>query len=761
MKRAFCLFMVILLLMPLALSGCKVIRGNGSEFCINFLDYIRQKDYEKAYNLLPSAMRAEKSSSTTDKDGVVTNTISLKDFKDKYTAIFDAMELVAMEYSVNNISDGSIVSSVDFTMSYYTDKAGILTDLYTITAEYHGGWQVMWHPNLIFPAMQWGDKLLTGLNYPARGEIFDADGKLLAENISPLTVFITPASLKDDEDRARLRAELLAVPEIAAKFKDAEALDILDRRINSKMSSANVISVYPDSVPDDFIDRVLAIDGVGIDKKSALTTTDLRNYPFDNSLCHILGFASIVQKEDLKELKKVGGDRYDPFYDGDSWLGYSGMEMQYELRLRGEKGSFAYIQGSDGSNRKTLYNIPAKDGEDIHLTVKMDLQKRVEEVVKTVSYTGRIDGVCIVMNPLTCAVEALYSWPDYNPNEFSRGLISEEKWEEMENDPKAPMLNRAIQGLYAPGSTFKVLTGSLGIDSGTIGWDTVFPEDTEEIKWDVWYPSRKGEFMNEGIEKVTRTGNSNRHTPMNLENSIIDSDNIFFSWTALKMGWQKFLQGMKTIGMEEAIPFDLPVQPAQMYADEETELTPTLLTMTGYGQGEILVSPLQMACYVAGFRTGGITHVPYIVGSFWQANGTDYTQVESRQIKEWKRICTPDTAARMEQAMIGVCKNRWNHGGTGRYLNVNSFIVAGKTGTAEVGHKKEKEMAWFIGYRRANADGSPLAPEDERLVLVMLEFDMNNLPNEFSMEKFLIAQMLLKDDSLTETPPTNTIFQNQ
>lgn len=758
LKKAICVLMIIAMLVPFAFSGCQMIRGNGSEFCIHFLDYIKQKDYEAAYALIaPSLKNLE--SNTTPSD---TKQISFQEFSDKYTSIFDAVGLTEMEYTTTNVANGTIISSVDYTLTYKTDLAGELTDNYTITAEYHGGWVVMWEPALIFPSMEWGDKLLTGVNYPARGEIFDADGNILAQNIFPLTVYCTPASMTDEEKTA-LKEAVLAIPEIAAKYPDEETIaNVLDKRIFSKQSSANIASFYPDQVADDFVQRVLAVDGLGIDAKSALTTVDLRNYPYGSTLSHILGFASIIQKEEWKEIGDKDNEKYDPFYSKDSWLGYAGLELQYEKQLRGEKGSFAYIQGSNGANRKTLFNIPAKDGQDLHLTIKIDLQKRVEDVVEVVSYTGTVNGAVIVMNPTTGAVEAMYSWPDYDPNDFCRALIDDETWKAMDEDPETPMLNRCIQGLYAPGSTFKVLTGSLGIESGTINWQSEFPS-TENIKWDIWYPSSSGgQFSDLGIEKVTRTQNSNRHTPMNLTNSIIDSDNIFFSWVALQMGWDSFLTGMENVGMKEAIPFDLPVRSAQMVKDDKTELTPTLLTMTGYGQGEILVTPLQMASYVSAFRNGGVVYEPYIVDSFWQEgeeNHTDYIKVSEHESKIWKRICSEDTANKMAEAMVGVCKSKWDHGGTGKYLGVNSYVIAGKTGTAEVGADKERELAWFIGFRYSNPDGSPIAPEDERLVLVMLELNMNALPDDqYAMLKFWIAQVLLKDDVLTQDAVTDDIM---
>ena len=118
----------------------------------------------------------------------------------------------------------------------------------------------------------------------------------------------------------------------------------------------------------------------------------------------------------------------------------------------------------------------------------------------------------------------------------------------------------------------------------------------------------------------------------------------------------------------------------------------------------------------------------------------------------------------MANMMIGVCKLPENKGGTGRYLGVRSYIISGKTGTAEVGNKKDKnsqakkELAWFIGFREANKDGSEISPEDERLVMVMLELDMEHLPEEYSLMKFMTARVLLKDDELTKPGVTQSAF---
>ena len=792
MKKTVSLILVICILCASLLPmGCSRSHGNGSEVIRLFIQYIADGSYGAAYDLLSPSVKNTTGKSTEAGEP----RISAKEFTDKYQQIFAAVGLTELSYVIHSVSDASITSTVDYEMIFVTKELGEVSNLYKLDAVYESGrWGVLWSPAQIFPSMQWGDKLLIGINYPKRGEIFDADGELLVKNLSPVTVFCVPSRIPEDKREVVVK-ELLSIPILK---KNGQTQQEFEERIHnavySKNSSAVVANLYPDQMDDALEERLLSITGMGVDSSASLTSTRFREYPYGRSASHLLGFAAVMWKEDWKRINLINKRNdaledivntmlgvYDPentkvfkaeddsnsVYQKDSWLGYAGLEQQYEEQLRGEKGGYAYIQGIDGSNRQTLYNIPAKDGQDLHLSLSIRLQQRVEEVVKTVVYDENMSGTVIVMNPKTGAIQAMYSFPDYDAEAFSRGAVGTDAFKAMEEDPKKPMLNRAIQGLYAPGSTFKPLTGIAALETGTLTTESVFPSDEKILiertrsktggYKDTWLV-RNGAYAYTGIDEIARTSSSNRHTPMNMESSIIDSDNIYFSWAALCMGWEKYKKFLTYIGLGERVPFDLPTQPSQVKKPiEESVETYALLAMTGYGQGELLITPLQMASYIAAFRNGGNAPVPYVVESIWETENTvDYVEVYRHEASTWKTLCSKTNADAMEHMMEGVCKLPQDHGGTGRYLGVRSYVIAGKTGTAEVGQQKEKELAWFIGFRQSNPDGSPLAEEDERLVLVMLELDMNNLPNEYSTMKFKIAQALLKSDTLTEPGLTET-----
>lgn len=739
--------------------GCAGARGNGVETCVQFLKYVTEGSYGAAFDLISDSLKNTTGEPTEGNAAM----IAYQEFVDKYTQIYEAIGIEGISYEITSSAEASVTATIGYTLTYHTEKSGDLTNEYTLNARYENHkWGVQWSPAAIFPQLQWGDKLLLGVNYPRRGEIFDAQGELLVKNIDPVAIFCVPSSIKD---ASKFMEDVLAISEIqprAVPYQDWYGS--VKAATESKASSVVLSRLYPDQIDEQLENRILAVEGLGIDRSGSLVSAKFRAYPFGRSASHVLGFASIIWKEDLERFEKEGNE----LYDGDSWLGYSGLEKEFEEVLRGTKGSYAYIQGADGTNRMTLYNIPAIDGQDLHLTLDMRLQKRVEKVVQTVAYDSTVSGTVIMMNPKTGAVQAMYSFPDYDAESFSRGTVGSVAWEQMQKDPQTPMLNRAVQGMYAPGSTFKTLTGLAALETGTLTLTDEFPLDKEKIQngaargasgdlKDTWYVS-KGEWAFTGVEKVNRTGNSNRHTPMNMESSIIDSDNIFFSWAAMKMGWAKFKSYLTYVGVGEKIPFEITTDSASQIKNEDSEETWDLLAMSGYGQGEILVTPLQMATYVGGIHNGGVAVTPYIIDSIWQAEGTAYIQTFKNETKVWKTLCSQVNADAMEEMMKGVCRVPEEHGGTAKYLGVRrTYTIAGKTGTAEIGagQVKDKELAWFIGFRSCNKEsGQDVSNEEERLVLVMLEFNIKNPPAEYSLMKFKIARELLKDDDLTKPSKT-------
>jgi cell division protein FtsI/penicillin-binding protein 2 len=324
-----------------------------------------------------------------------------------------------------------------------------------------------------------------------------------------------------------------------------------------------------------------------------------------------------------------------------------------------------------------------------------------------------------------------------------------------------------------------------GLESGNVPLDWAFPEEQERLKGadTIWNPTKGTLIPESGVTKVTRTLSTNRRGPMNMKNCMIQSDNIYFAYLGMKIGWDTLKRYLTVMGMGESVPFDLPTQKSQVKnttPDENgnvSEETMDLLAMTGYGQGELLLTPLQLATYISAFRNGGVAYAPYVIESVWQEDKTEYNQVSHHEETVWKELCATSTAEAIRDMLEGVVeppsnmgknpitKQNWGGYGTGRFLSVlREYTCAGKTGTAELAKKMnakdaDKELAWFVAFRSKHLDGTPLKPEEERLVLVMLEIDMTKQVEEWTQMKFLIAQVLLKDDTLTVSPGTDTCIE--
>jgi len=355
----------------------------------------------------------------------------------------------------------------------------------------------------------------------------------------------------------------------------------------------------------------------------------------------------------------------------------------------------------------------------------------------------------------------------------------------------------------------------------------VFPA-SEEIDVDAWIPSETflnslaerasaEEFMEQSNDhELKRTHSDSRPSPMNLTNSVISSDNLYFSYAALRMGWTKFkdyminkigwnipltleaegtkpriywdagpdgvswtnlAEGGQTVYEQDGEGNWVPMEDVGLVLDKDllygldvstpqlhnqrpaaTQLNDYDLAVTGYGQGELLTTPLELACLASAYANEGKVMQPYLVDSIWHATGTDYELIEQRTPKVYRQLIQPTTVEAVYPALLKVCTD-----GTARYLT-KSFItrgplsvgytLAGKTGTAELDDDKSKELAWFICWRDSY-EGVPVTEENARLVCIMLEI---SLPpgTEWMQMKFDIARALLRYDTLNNDIESET-----
>lgn len=647
-------------------------------------------------------------------------------------------------------------------MTYKTQSAGDLTNEYEMTLlKENNLWRVVWQPSHIFPDMAWGDTFDRATLAAERGDIV-SHGAVVATNVRLVTVYallseIAPKKVITDEimqenagmseqdaekeaDRLYSDAEYLNT-RFSAEFDAAAAeiaavldLDAAELRTKFGKNANEFITVYqamPDEVTVEQQERLNAVNGVHVDTEHYGSK---RYYPYGSLLAHTLGYISFATWEEIQTYNE-GRDPNDGLYTTDSKVGKSGIEKLYERELRGKDGYYFFIRGTDGAVKKVIYRKDKVDGSDVMLTIDFKLQQRTEELLDLVLFGTDTAGAVVVMNPKTGEVNAIASNPSYDLNRFIKGMSGDE-YKALEDQENEPLRNRATRELYPPGSTFKAFTAAAALDTGTVNENYVF---TGYIDNDYWKPTGYGEWP---WPRIKRTRVYHRTEPMNMTNCMLHSDNIYFADVALKIGQEKFIAYFnEKLGMDKSLPYELGAASSQLYS-RGSVMDNKMLADSGYGQGQVLVTPLQLAAMFSAFANNGDMPTPRITDGLYVTDGVEYKCIRKSEYSVWMEDAISTNAINkivpMLQGVVDPNKN-----GTGRSLRVTNVDVAAKTGSAEIGKDKTRMYSWFAGFRLN------VAQEDERVVIVMLDVPDSGA---YSSLKFQIARELLK---LDDTPDPN------
>jgi penicillin-binding protein 2 len=490
---------------------------------------------------------------------------------------------------------------------------------------------------------------------PVRGYIFDRNGRMLVDNRPSYSVMLTPMDF--NMKNIPLLAQILDMPPdvLADKIKKAREYSVftptrLKRDVDFKTLST--LEEYKSSFP-----------GVQIQIDSK------RFYDSPAHATHLLGYAKEISESQLEKL----GSYYQP---GDV-VGATGIEAVYEEYLRGEKGVQYISQNAKGQIIGSFDNgkndILPKDGFDLHLAIDADVQALAESLL-----TGR-RGAVVAVDPNDGGVIALVSEPDYDLSLFS-GVTSPEVWKSLSDDESKPLFDRATLTRYPPGSTFKMVLAAAGLETGII-------DQNYTIQCHGFFRFGNRIFKDEHV-----------HGSVNVVDAIQKSCNVFFYQLMLKVGLDTWADYAKKFGFGEPTGIDILEEnpgliPTTKYYDEtygKGKWTEGYLVSLGIGQGEIGVTPLQMADYTAMLANKGHFHQPHVVETIYNkwTNTFDTVRYKSRDVhfseKTWDIIREGMRRVVMEP------------GGTGPGARIPGVVVAGKTGTAENPHGKAH--AWFIGF---------------------------------------------------------------
>ena len=304
-------------------------------------------------------------------------------------------------------------------------------------------------------------------------------------------------------------------------------------------------------------------------------------------------------------------------------------------------------------------------GANVSLTIDHQLQTKAEKLMRN------IKGAAVVMNPKTGEILAMVSKPDFNPNDSEL----ESNWTNLVESPDSPFLPRATQGMYAPGSTFKVVTAAAAVDNGMSGM-------TFDDKGVVTIDGKQ--FHNSGGDV---------YGSLDIKRAMTVSCNTFFAKLGTDLGFKNLKDAALSFGLEKAVPFDLPVGKSTF---PYKEMSKADMASVGIGQGKILVTPLQMAMIASSIANDGIMMKPLLVKQVATVNGI---VLHTGSPSELYSSVSPETSASIKDMMIDVVEH-----GTGKNARIQGIQVAGKTGTAQnelTGKGKSKEHAWFIGFAPA------------------------------------------------------------
>lgn len=620
--------------------GKGIVRASPEELLIQYMNDIPEQKYEEMYAML---------------NVEASGNISREDFIKRNSAIYEGIEVQNMEIEITAYDEGQKL--VSYKTSLDTVAGNICFENEALFLKGGDGYELVWNDALIFPELSSTDKVQVSATQANRGEIQDRNGHVLAGQGMASSVGIVPGKLADrDEATERLAKWLEIEPEAIKKKLSAQWVkedSFVPVKTIPRVEEIELMTVNPDEAvlaEKERHERLLEIPGVMI------SDIEVRKYPLGEAAAHLVGYVQNVTAEDLEKHTGEG-------YTANSVIGRSGMEGLFEKELKGRNGSRIYIIDSDGNEKEELACILVQHGQDIQLTIDADLQTDLYEQFKE-------DKSCsVAMNPYTGEVLALVSTPSYDNNGFIMGLSSEQ-WTALNEDENKPMYNRFRQ-VWCPGSTFKPVTAAIGLESGAIN------------------PAE--DYGNAGLswQKDTSWGSYHVTTlhayePVILENALIYSDNIYFAKAALKIGAEEMERSLTQIGFNEKLPFEISMAESQ-YSNTESIETEIQLADSGYGQGQILVNPLHMACIYSAFGNEGNVIKPYLV---YQKEATSEYWISEAFSNE--------TAGRVLEGMKRVVNDS---NGTGYAAHRDDIVLAGKTGTAEIKASKDDtsgtELGWF------------------------------------------------------------------
>ncbi len=550
-----------------------------------------------------------------------------------------------------------------------------------------------------------------------RGLFLDTNGQVLVKSRPSFNVFIIPEDAKDLTYIARQLAELLSISEkdIITKVKKSQ---------RPKFEPVLIQRDIPISKVAYLEEHKMSLPGVTVEVEP------LRYNIYGSLASHVLGYLGEINEEQLKDQVSYPGRRL-----GDL-IGQYGLERSMEGFLMGEDGGKQVEVNASGRELRVLSQKDQKPGHNIVLTIDLHIQSLVEEAFKDKT------GAVIVMDPKTGHILALFSSPSFNPNLFAGG-ISAADWKSLVENPYHPLQNRAIQATYAPGSTFKMITASTGLEKGVINRNSTF-------------------FCGGSVRignNVKRCWKAGGHGNVTVIDALKQSCNGYFYKLSEKLGISDLAKFAMSYGLGRKTGINLPNEEPGLIPTEEWKRKtlgekwyPSETADAAIGQGFVSVTPLQLVNVVSAIANGGTLYKPMLVKEIRDSN--------DRVVKVFKPEIIRKIPIKEENLKI-IRRGMWavvnEEHGTGSKARIEGLDIAGKTGTAQVIKLKSKikpkmlpekyrDHAWFVSF----------APVDDPKIamVVFVEHGLKGGDAAAPIAKIIYEGIFNKNGELTRHMPT-------
>jgi penicillin-binding protein 2 len=520
---------------------------------------------------------------------------------------------------------------------------------------------------------------------PSRGLIYDRFGTPLVENVPSFSAAVVPADLpRDEQDRVLSELEpLLQVPA-------AEMAEEIEAHRSSNDPFTPLVLKRDLSEETAFTLREMQSRLPGME----VLAEPVRRYPMGSLVAHILGYVGPVDESEYPDLRSKG-------YQLNDRVGKSGVEMTYESVLRGTVGKKQVEIDASGREIQTLNETPARPGLSLALTIDLDLQQKVTEILQQAMADGSRNAAAVVLDVHTGEVLAMVSLPAFDNNLFS-GSMTDEQLQALLDDPGHPLLNHAISEMYPPGSIFKQVTGVAALQEGV-----ATPNTTITSHGYITVPNQYDPSIRYVFRDWAALGT------LNFYGGVAMSSDVYFYYLSggyyengqevfRGLGVENLARYARAFGLGSPTGIDLPGESPGLVPDpawkEKTLHEPWVTGDTynmGIGQGYVATTPLQMALVTAAIANGGDVLAPRVVKDVVDAEGNVVVPFQ-RTVKRHLPV-DPSNLSVFREGMRQAVS--W---GTAKNASVSGIQVAGKTGTAEFGEpladNQHETHAWFSGF---------------------------------------------------------------